>query len=425
MNKVVNERFQETYYEHTLENGLKVILWEKKDYAKSFFMMASPLGALDLEQVDENGKSYSFPSGIAHFLEHKMFEKQNQDVMEEFTAMGASCNAFTSYNETAYYFSTTEDPIKPLNLLLDFVQNLDISKESVEKEKGIIIQELEMYQQMSETRILNETMSAVFENHPLKYDIGGDRESVSSTTKEQLDECYALNYHPSKMILVGVSGHDCQKLMDVIIENQSKKTFPEIPSVNRKSVVEKKEVFKKEHSLSMDITVPKVCIAYKLEGIENPKDRNRIEWCYKMLFDMYFSSLNPKYQQWLDQEIINNSFTFEIDFGADYGILLFYSESEKTNEFIDTIKNELMSINDIKDEVLEQLKRRYFGVSINALSNMKHLAITFMRTYFAKQDFYESIEMIEDITCEDLLEVIKDIDLDNFSCVVINPLNKE
>ena len=156
MKRIVNEHYQETYYTETLENGLRVILWQKENYERSFFMMATPLGAMDLQQTDQNGILYSYPAGIAHFLEHKMFEKKDRDVMNEFSSMGANVNAFTSYNETAYYFSTSSDIERPLNLLLDFVQQLDITEASVEKEKGIIVSEFNMYLQMSDARLLME-----------------------------------------------------------------------------------------------------------------------------------------------------------------------------------------------------------------------------------------------------------------------------
>lgn len=425
MKKIVNNRFNETYYEETLKNGLKVILWEKKNFKKSFFIMATPLGALDLIQCDKAGNEYVYPSGIAHFLEHKMFEKQHQDVMEEFTEMGANCNAFTSYSETAYYFSTSENPIKPLHLLMDFVQSLDISDESVEKEKGIIIQELEMYMQMSESRILNETMASLYQYHPLKYDIGGDRDSVSNTSKMDLEKCYKMNYHPSRMILIGVSGYNVNELMDEIKLNQERKEFDEPIYLERKCVNEPKGVYKKDHIIQMDISVPKVCLAFKMEGIKDPVIRNKIEWSYKLLLDIYFSSMNKNLQQWIDDEIINNSFSFEIDFGVDYGMILFYSETTKEKEFKSLILNTLTSIKTIEKEALDQLKRRYFGLSITALGSMKQIAITYMRNYFANQDFFESIEDLESIDENDLLNALKQIDLSNYTFVTIDKNEKE
>lgn len=421
MKEINNERFQESYVEEVLDNGLRVILWNKKGFEKSFFMMATPLGGLDLNQVDEQGKQISFPAGIAHFLEHKMFENENVDVMDVFSSMGANVNAFTSYGETAYYFSTTANPIEPLHLLLDFVQELNISEESVEKEKGIITQELEMYQQMSEVRLINETLSSLYHSHPLIYDIGGDIDSVNSITKQQLEDCYTLNYHPSKMILVGVTALDAEEVMKEIKDNQSKKSFTKVNQMHRKVYVEQSKVAKQQHQISMDISIPKVNVAFKLDGIKDPNERNKKEWSYKLLLDIYFSSLHEEYQRWLDEEIINTSFSFEIDFGEDYGLLMFYTETNKEETFQEMIFNTLRSIQSVDEGTLNQLKNRYFGMSVNALQDQKQIAVSFMRNYFAGLDFFASIEAIEEITCQDLMAVLNEINDDNFTKVTILP----
>ena len=158
MKKHYNERYDETYFEETLDNGLRVVIWYKPNFQNSQFLFATPYGALDFKQKDALGNVIEFPSGIAHFLEHKMFESKQGDVMELFSQLGANVNAFTSYNETVYYFSTTNKEVKQeLNFLLDFVQSLEITEASVEKEKGIIIQELNMYLQMPDSRLLFES----------------------------------------------------------------------------------------------------------------------------------------------------------------------------------------------------------------------------------------------------------------------------
>ena len=161
MKKTVEPRFDETFYSETLENGLKLIIWHKPLFTSTSCIFATPYGALDHCQKLEDGTIIEDPSGIAHFLEHKMFESEHGDVMNDFSEMGANVNAYTSYTETCYTFSTSQQDIsKPLNLLLDFVQELNISDESVEKEKGIIIQELAMYQQMPDSRLFFETFKA-------------------------------------------------------------------------------------------------------------------------------------------------------------------------------------------------------------------------------------------------------------------------
>lgn len=424
MNKVISNKYQESYIEETLDNGLKVVLWQKKGYEKSYFMMTTPLGALDIEQVDANGKAYQFEPGIAHFLEHKMFEDEDKDVMNLFSEMGANVNAFTSYTETAYHFTTTEDPEKPLNLLLDFVQRLTISDESVEKEKGIIIQELQMYQQMSDSRLINETFSSLFHEHPLRFDVGGSTDSVNRITKDSLEECYALNYHPSTMILVGVTGRELEPILEIIKNNQKSKEFKPIVNVTRKQFEEPKEVKRPYYQFNMDVTTPKVNIAYKLQGIKDGMKRLKMEWCLKFILDASFTSLSNDYQQWLLDGTINDFYGFELEFGEDFGYMMFYTETEKLDEFKEIIECTLekAKANCISEATLNQLKRRYYGQSIRDLNSFDDIAFTFMRDYFNKIDFFEALDVINTITLEDIQSAAKLMDLNNQAVLHLMPI---
>lgn len=424
MNKVISNKYQESYIEETLDNGLKVVLWQKKGYEKSYFMMTTPLGALDIEQVDAHGKTYQFEPGIAHFLEHKMFEDEDKDVMNLFSEMGANVNAFTSYTETAYHFTTTEDPEKPLNLLLDFVQRLTISDESVEKEKGIIIQELQMYQQMSDSRLINETFSSLFHEHPLRFDVGGSVDSVNRITKDSLEECYALNYHPSTMILVGVTGRELEPILEIIKNNQKNKQFKPIVNVNRKQFEEPKEVKRPYYQFNMDVTTPKVNIAYKLQGIKDGMQRLKMEWCLKFILDASFTSLSDDYQQWLLDGTINDFYGFELEFGEDFGYMMFYTETEKLDEFKQIIEKTLekAKANCISESTLNQLKRRYYGQSVRDLNSFDDIAFTYMRDYFNKIDFFEALDVINTITLADIQAAAKLMDLDNQAVLHLMPI---
>ena len=426
MIKKENKRYQESYVEETLDNGLHVVLWQKPDYAKSLFMMATPLGALDMKQKDEEGKEYAFPAGIAHFLEHKMFEMEDGDVMELFSNMGANVNAFTSYTETVYYFSTTADVIQPLHLLLDFVQDLSITEESVEKEKGIIIQELNMYKQMSDQRLLMETFSSLYKHHPLRFDIGGDEESVTSITLEQLKQCYNINYHPGKMILVGVSAQDPKMLLEEIKKNQQKKVFPAAKKVTRIIQEEPYTPARKDFEFQMDVSMPKLSIAYKMCGVKDIYERIKKEWAIRMVLDATFSSLNPDFQKWLDEGIINDFVGSEVDLGKDYGMMMFYSETNKKEAFLAIVKDivQKIKIEGISQSLLEQLKKRYYGQSLRSLNSFDDIAITMVRNYFDQSDFFASMDVLYDITLQDVNEACQMIDIDNFCVVDLLPENK-
>lgn len=426
MNKVISNKYKESYFEETLSNGLKVVIWHKPNYKKSFALMATPMGAFDIKQIDSKGNMYTYHPGIAHFLEHKLFETENRDVMEDFSKMGASVNAATTYDLTTYYFQTSDDLIEPLELLLDFTQSLDITEESVEKEKGIIVQELNMYDQMSDFRLVRETFAALFETHPMKYDVGGDEKSVNATTLQELEECYKYNYHPSTMICMVVTGKEPKEILDFIKKNQSKKKFPSINSISRKHYRENNQVVKEYVKFEMDVNQPKVNIAFKLSGIRNVKERYKTEIGLRFYMDAIFSTLNEDYQKWLDDEIVNDFFGYEFDFGEDYGYLMVYTETNKLDQFKELVFNSLTKIKKqpFDEKVFNQLKRRYFGENIKELNDFEAIGFTFIRSYFNKTNFFDIYEIMDSITIEDVMDVVDKLDLNHYSIVECNPLSK-
>lgn len=424
MNKVLSDKYQECYYEETLPNGLKVVVWHKENYEKSFALMATPMGAFDIRQIDSKGNVYDYHPGVAHFLEHKLFEKENKDVMEEFSKMGASVNAATTYDLTTYYFQTSSDLYKPLELLLDFTQSLDITEKSVEKEKPIIVQELNMYAQMSDFRLVRETFAALFKDHPMKYDVGGDSESVNATTLKELEDCYKYNYHPSTMICMVVTGKDPQEVIQFIRDNQAKKKFPSINSIQRKHYRESNEVANGHVVFKMDVSQPKVNLAFKLSGLRNPIDRYKTEIGFRFLMDSVFSTLNEEYQKWLDEEIVNDFFGYEFDFGPDYGYFMIYSETNKLEEFKEMVLSNLDKIKNqtIDSNMFSQLKRRYFGENIRELNDFESIAFTFVRNYFNKTNYFDCFEIIDQITIEDVMEIIQNIDLTHYTLIECQPM---
>lgn len=424
MNRVVSDRYQESYYEETLPNGLKVVVWYKPGYEKSFAMMSTPMGAFDVSQIDSKGNTYQYPPGIAHFLEHKLFENENRDVMEDFSKMGASVNAATTYDLTTYYFQTSTDLYEPLNLLLDFTQSLDITKESVEKEKGIIVQELNMYDQMSDFRLVKETFAALFKDHPLKYDIGGTIDSVNNTTLEELEACYKYNYHPSTMICMIVTGKDPQEVLSMVKENQSKKKFPSINSIHRRKCRECEEVVNNHVQFNMDVTTPKVNVAFKLKGIKNPIERVKMEIGIRYLMDSMFTTMNEEYQEWLDDEIINDFFGYESDFGEDYGYLMIYTETNKINQFKEMVLSHLdkLKSNTYNEKVFCQLKKRYFGENIKELNDFEAISFGFVRNYFNKMNFFDLLETMDSFTIQDIEKIRENLDFNNYSIIECLPM---
>ncbi|WP_284199943.1 EF-P 5-aminopentanol modification-associated protein YfmH [Alicyclobacillus sacchari] len=221
-----------TVTEHKLANGLEVCLMPKPNFHQTFAMFATKYGSIDNEFVID-GRKRRVPDGIAHFLEHKMFEDEHVDVFAQFAAHGASVNAFTTFDETAYYFSCTSDVKDNLNTLLDFVQRIYLTDENVEKEKGIIAQEIRMGDDNPDRRAFMELLAAMYLQHPVRIDIAGSVESIYQITRSDLLDCYTTFYHPSNMVLVVVGGFDPEEMLTWIEQNQSRKTFGKAPVIER------------------------------------------------------------------------------------------------------------------------------------------------------------------------------------------------
>lgn len=227
MNKTEYEQINETLYHEVLPNGLTVYLLPKNDYHKTYGLFSTNYGSIDNEFIPYGEKEkVKVPDGIAHFLEHKLFEKEDGDVFQLFGKQGASANAFTSFTKTSYLFSTTDQVEKNLTTLIDFVQAPYFTEETVNKEKGIIGQEIQMYEDDPNWRMFFGILNNLYPTHPLHIDIAGTVESIDKITAQDLYTCYRTFYQPSNMVLFVVGKMEPEKLMKLIRENQEAKKFP-------------------------------------------------------------------------------------------------------------------------------------------------------------------------------------------------------
>lgn len=233
MKTIEFKQLDETLYYEKLANGLDVYILPKKGFSKTFVTFTTKYGSVDRTFVPiGETESVTVPDGIAHFLEHKMFEKEDGDVFQKFSEYGASANAFTSFTRTAYLFSSTDNIYKSTETLLNFVQEPYFTEATVNKEKGIIGQEITMYDDQPDWRLYFGTIENMYHHHPVKIDIAGTIESIDGITADHLYTCYNTFYHPSNMLLFVIGAVEPEEMMTFIRDNQGKKNSQSLHQFN-------------------------------------------------------------------------------------------------------------------------------------------------------------------------------------------------
>ena len=423
MEKIYFETLKETLYHEKMDNGLEVYLLPKPGFEKTYGLFSTRFGAIDTRFVPIGQEQMiKVEDGIAHFLEHKMFDMNGSDASDEFAKLGASTNAFTSSSRTAYLFSTTANEYPCIELLLDFVQKLEITPESVEKEKGIIGQEIKMYDDDPDWRVYFGSIQNLYNNHPVAVDIAGTVETVNNTTKDMLEICYNTFYHPSNMMIFIVGNIEADKAMTVIKENQAKKNFaPAKPIVCQKNI-EPCNIKIKENVLTMDVEMNKIIVSIKvIEILNDPKLKIRRELAINLLFDLLFSKSAKLYNDWLNEGIINDSFSANFTQERDYAFIQIgcdCDDYETLKEHILTLIQNFQNIEISKND-FERIKKKNIGLFINLFNGPESIANLFSRYYFEGIIALDLIDEIAKITLDDIYDMFKYFDSEYTSVCIV------
>ncbi len=406
MKKYVYDNLKETLYYQKLENGLDVYLLPKKGFNKYYATFTTKYGSIDNTFIPLGKKEYiTVPDGIAHFLEHKMFESEHGDAFEKFTEYAANSNAYTSFNRTAYLFSCTSYFSENLNLLLDFVQEPYFTDENVEKEKNIIAQEISMYDDNPDWKLYFGTIENMYKENGVRIDIAGTKDSIYKITKDMLYECYNTFYHPSNMLLFVVGDMDIDKTLELITDNQKKKQFESFKQVEKKYVFESKEVKKKETEIIMDVSIPKVAVGIKNhESKLQGKELMKYEMALEIIFDYLFSKSSDYYQELLDKELINNTFSYELTIEYSFGFAIISSDTNKPEELKKRLKEILLDARNLKlsEEAFNRIKNKLLGSSLKALNSPEAIANAFTRFKFNDMNMFDAIKEYEILTLQDI-----------------------
>ncbi|AYW46298.1 EF-P 5-aminopentanol modification-associated protein YfmH [Tetragenococcus koreensis] len=410
MNKKVYPDLNEVLYTEVLANGLTVFILPKRVFHKTYGLFSTNYGSIDNEFGYQGEKRKKVPDGIAHFLEHKMFEKKEGDIFQEFGRLGASANAFTSFTKTSYLFSATDHIQENLLTLLDFVQAPYFTPETVEKEKGIIGQEIQMYQDDPDWRLFFGLLQNLYPKHPLHIDIAGTVDSIDKITAADLYESYQTFYHPSNMILFVVGNIDPQETMSWIKENQVAKTFPEIRQIKRYFPQETSEDIVSYSSATMPVSRPKVVLGVKgfEENLpEGNKEQLRFRTAINLLLQLLLGDTSKNYLRLYQGGIIDDSFGFEFLLDRSFYLADFSSDTERPEEFFAEIEQIILNFaneKEVNEENLARLKKKMLGRYFQSLNSLEYIANQFTQDLFGQLTLFDVPEIIHSIQLQDCLD---------------------
>ncbi|PKR78683.1 peptidase M16 [Halalkalibacillus sediminis] len=411
MNKLMVPRIQEEIYHEQLPNGLDVYLYPKPEMEKTFAIFSTKYGSIDQSFTPLNqSQQVTVPDGIAHFLEHKMFEKEDGDVFQHFSEKGASANAFTSFTQTAYLFSSTTDEEDNVRTLLDFVQKPYFTEETVEKEKGIIEQEIRMYDDQADWRLFFGTIGALYENHPVRIDIAGTVDSIYDITKDDLYTCYETFYHPSNMTLFLIGNFDLERMKQLIREDQDQKEFETPDTIQRFYGDEKDEVYKPLEKIHMPISTPKVMFGIKDKKTNLEKDLLKNEMMRDMILDLYFSKSGKFYQELYQDGLIIDKLRIEMFMEESFGFTAIGANTTEPQKFSAKLREMLLSLKEtsINDTDFNRVKKKKYGELIREFNELEGTATTFIHYHQLGIDYRDVFETMENLTSEDLNRALDD-----------------
>ncbi len=406
-------------YEEILDNGLSIYVIPFQNINNIYATFSTKYGSIHDEFIPIDSEDYyKVPMGVAHFLEHKVFETNDGiEPFNYFSSHGADCNANTSNYKTTYLFSGPTDFEENINFLLDFVQSPYFTDENVEKEKGIIEQELKMLNDRPYWHLYEKTLNNVFSEHPIKYPVGGTIDSVRSIMKEDLYKCYNTFYHPANMFVTITGNVDPENVIDIIKNNQANKSFAPFKDIILKKYNEPDTVVKEKEIIDFDVNIPKVCIGYKINKLDY--DINRLRLYLNIYFSNIIGCTSVLDEELRDNNLISEDLDFDVVNTDNHLLYMVNFESNNYNEVIDKIINTVGKVKITKEELNRKIKGLKSGIifrsdniySLN--SKVNNNLIDYNKV------IYDEYELIESLSIDELNDILEKISFNNKSIIIL------
>ena len=421
MNKMELKGLDQEIYFEELDNGLKVYLLPFKNKKNYYASYLTKFGSSNLEFKQDN-KFVKVPAGIAHFLEHKLFESENgEDPSDFFARSGTECNASTTYNLTGYIITGTNKLEENLDYLITYVNKPYFTEENVEKEKGIIIEEINMYKNDPNWELITNLYTATFKKHPIRIDIGGTKESVNSINKEDLYNCYDLFYRPSNMQLIIGGNFEPKELLKIIKNNKELSSKKKTPKVELKKISEPIEVNKPLVELEMpNVMIPKLALAVKF-SIKDIKKEERYEHLLyvSMILTILFGSASTFREKMLKARKFI-TLTFDKIVLDDIVTIEFLAESNNSKELVEEILKHFEN-SKITEEEVERCKKVWIASEVLLSDDVVSTISNLISDIDEVGNIIENkVEIIRKLNYTTLLKVREKINLKNTSLVLMN-----
>ena len=420
LEKITGKRTGDSYYKINHPTGLTIFLYTKEDCAATFAMFGTKYGSIDnCFQRSDEARAEEVPEGIAHFLEHKLFESEDGDAFSRYAKTGASANAFTGFDSTCYLFSCTDKLYDSLEILLDFVQSPYFTEQTVEKEQGIIGQEIRMYDDEPQWQVMFNYLKAMYHAHPIRVDTAGTVESIAKITPEYLYRCYHTFYNLHNMALAVAGNFEaekvlklCNKLLKPSEPVEVKRVFPHEPDTVVESHVEKQ----------LSVAIPLFNFGFKDSG-ETRKTEKDIA-AMEILLESLASEASPLFQRLLEQDLINeSSFDFEYFEGEGYATAFFSGESNDPQAVADAIWEEISKFRreGIPQDAYERSKRALYGEAISALNSTSSISNALLSFSFKGRELFTYIDALAELTLEEVQQKLSVFDKEKSVLSVIRP----
>ena len=393
-------------YKAKLSNGLTVHLLPKEDYHETYGVLTVSFGSLNQTfKLEGQKECVTYPAGIAHFLEHKLFETADGvDILQEFSKLGANANAYTGFSQTSYLFSTAEEVLPALELLQTFVGQTAFSEDSVEKEKDIITQEIELYQDDPDSRLYNEILASLYPHSPLETDIAGSRDSIQDITVQFLQENFQAFYQPRNMHLFLVGSFDIEAVWQQIQVLQAKK---EPSNLQVQGSPLPHHPVKGHASIQMEVASPKLAIGIRGTCQLTEESIHRYSLSLSLFFSLLFGRMSSRYQRLYEEGKIDTSFSYHLEVKPDYHFFFFFFDTKEPIALSSRLRKAIQKFEtdpDLTQDHLDMLKKKTYGDFIRSLNSLEFIASHFVQHLSDQETIFDVPEMLKEI---DLAEVVE------------------